>query len=476
MDISLNDAAKWSEAIFGRVDLGDKRLTKRLVQMGTQLSGSSGSSLSHSSSGDEALLEGGYRFLRNPRVNASQIASGGYEVTSKLAKSSSLLLAIEDTTSLVYSHELSKQLGYTGNNPQAKSKGYQVHSTMLVDAMTERTIGLIAQNRWCRKQSEYGKSTQRGKRAYKDKESYKWEQNTHELEQRLEEKLTDTISVCDRDADVYEYIQYKTEHQQRFVVRACHNRRLNELSGTLFTHLSKLPVLGTYFIDIAQKGHRQKRKAELVLKATRVVLQPPERRKGDGEQLKPVTVNIVYATEVNPQNETVLEWILITSEDISTFEQARKITRYYELRWRIEDFHKAWKSGTNVELLRMQSVDNLEKMIVILSFVAIRLLQLKEYFEMNSHALKDEQACIPCDELLSEIEWKVLWMTVEKKELPAQIPNAAWAFKAIAKLGGWTNSKRTGRAAWSTIWDGWFKLNERIEGFLIAQSIIMDKM
>ncbi|HAU1962594.1 TPA: hypothetical protein F8R58_16030 [Legionella pneumophila] len=44
------------------------------------------------------------------------------------------------------------------------------------------------------------------------------------------------------------------------------------------------------------------------------------------------------------------------------------------------------------------------------------------------------------------------------------------------QTGGWTDSKRTGKAAWSTIWNGWSKLNERIEGFLIAQRIFMDKM
>jgi hypothetical protein len=96
-----------------------------------------------------------------------------------MSKSHELLLAIEDTTRLVYSHELSQQLGYTSNNPHAKAKGYQVHSTILMDAITEKTIGLIAQNRWCRNSSDYGKSIQRNKRAYKDKESYKWEKNTH---------------------------------------------------------------------------------------------------------------------------------------------------------------------------------------------------------------------------------------------------------------------------------------------------------
>ncbi len=42
--------------------------------------------------------------------------------------------------------------------------------------------------------------------------------------------------------NVYEYIQYKTQHQQRFVIRAYHNRRLNGLSEMLFTYLSERPV------------------------------------------------------------------------------------------------------------------------------------------------------------------------------------------------------------------------------------------
>lgn len=141
------------------------------------------------------------------------------------------------------------------------------------------------------------------------------------------------------------------------------------------------------------------------------------------------------------------------------------------MRWRIEDFHKAWKSGVGVEAQRMQSTENLEKMIVILSFVAIRLLQLKEYFEYPQ-VLDIQDDNITCDELLTDIEWKVLWSSVEKKSLPEQAPHATWAYKAIARLGGWTDSKKTGKAAWSTIWKGWFRLQERLEGYRVAAELM----
>ncbi|PYB48006.1 hypothetical protein DI019_00005, partial [Legionella pneumophila] len=35
-----------------------------------------------------------------------------------------------------------------------------------------------------------------------------------------------------------------------------------------------------------------------------------------------------------------------------------------------------------------------------------------------------------------------------------------------------TDSKRTGKAAWSTIWKGWFRLQERVEGLRIANELM----
>ena len=61
-----------------------------------------------------------------------------------------LLLAIEDSTSLSYEHSVREELGLTGNNSLAKKRGYIVHTTMLMDAENEKTLGLIAQKRWCR--------------------------------------------------------------------------------------------------------------------------------------------------------------------------------------------------------------------------------------------------------------------------------------------------------------------------------------
>ena len=106
MNLQIENAAAWSEAIFGKCSLGDKRLTRRLIKIGSQLSSNEDISLSKSCEGEGALIEGSYRFIRNERVKANEIAKGGYNVTGYLAQSVPLLLSIEDSTSLSYKHSV----------------------------------------------------------------------------------------------------------------------------------------------------------------------------------------------------------------------------------------------------------------------------------------------------------------------------------------------------------------------------------
>ncbi len=100
-----------------------------------------------------------------------------------------------------------------------------------------------------------------------------------------------------------------------------------------------------------------------------------------------------------------------------------------------------------------------------MAFVAIRLLQLREIFHQVRIC---PSANVSCDKLLEKNEWHALWFTHEKKALPKEIPSTVWAYEAIARLGGWTDSKRTGVVGWATLWRGWFRLQDRVDGMLIA--------
>ncbi|EHK9183985.1 IS4 family transposase, partial [Vibrio vulnificus] len=51
---------------------------------------------------------------------------------------------------------------------------------------------------------------------------------------------------------------------------------------------------------------------------------------------------------------------------------------------------------------------------------------------------------------------------------------AKWAYEHLARLGGWKDSKRNGRASVKTLWEGWLKLQAILEGYELALSLEQD--
>ncbi len=47
-----------------------------------------------------------------------------------------------------------------------------------------------------------------------------------------------------------------------------------------------------------------------------------------------------------------------------------------------------------------------------------------------------------------------------------------WAYMAIARLGGFMDSKRTGIASWGALWEGWEALQSKLDGFLAAKDLM----
>lgn len=212
-------------------------------------------------------------------------------------------------------------------------------------------------------------------------------------------------------------------------------------------------------MQIPQRGRRKARTANVLLRRATLDCLAPE---GASVAEQPSRINVILAEEVAPALSEPLHWVLLTTEAIGDAQAALQVVRYYELRWRIEDYHKVWKSGIGVERQRFQSIGNLERMLVITAFLAVRLLQLRELLDATETT---------SEKVLAEDEWKILWLSTERnKPFPNTAPPAHWAFYAIAKLGGFSDTKRTGRVGWDTIWHGWFRLQERLQGYQLSKS------
>jgi hypothetical protein len=160
-------------------------------------------------------------------------------------------------------------------------------------------------------------------------------------------------------------------------------------------------------------------------------------------------INVILAEEVDaPALPEPLHWVLLTAEAVNDAESALQVVRYYEMRWRIEGYHKVWKSGIGVERQRFQSVENLERMMVITAFLAVRLLQLRAQIDRPLNTPETTYAAI-----LAEDEWKVLWLSTESNQLVPQtpplprgrfMPSQSWADLPIPSIQGVLVGTRSG--------------------------------
>tara|TARA_X000001388_G_C2233325_1_gene124130 strand:- start:4258 stop:4599 length:342 start_codon:yes stop_codon:yes gene_type:complete len=98
------DNVEWAEKTFGEANLGDPRRTSRLVKLAATLANTPGKPLVNITE-SPADMEGAYRFIRNESVDATSIAETGFNVTAVQAAQHKTLLALEDTTTISYSHK-----------------------------------------------------------------------------------------------------------------------------------------------------------------------------------------------------------------------------------------------------------------------------------------------------------------------------------------------------------------------------------
>ena len=457
----LVDVQDWAQETFAHADLGDARRSERLLDLAVHLAAQPQAPLAKACGDDAAACLGGYRLIENDQVEPKAIAQAGFAATVRAAQEAPRLLAISDTTVLSYTHRVAEQLGDIGIDDPGIG-GWHVHSSLLIDGVGHHCYGLIDQDWHVRDRAGRGRKRQRKQRAYGDKESFKWQANSQRIAQRLgPDLMSRTLELADAEADIYEYMAYKVQQGQSFLVRVAQDRALSQPDRRLWEYLASQRPLGPYSVEVAQRGGRKARTAQGTVRAARVDLRPTARQ---GQHLGPLRLWAVLVAEPHPpKGIEPLCWRLYTDRSVETFEQARQVAEDYSQRPQIEVFHKAWKTGCRVEQDRQQTPGNLQRIGQIRAFVAVWLLQLSQQAQVQPKA--------SCEPLWKRPAWQCLWLSVQpQKALPKRAPSYQWVLQALGRLGGFQDTKHTGRIGWQTIWSGYARLQERLIGYLLAQS------
>ena len=448
---------EWANMEFSECDLGDERRTQRLISAAAQtLARPDGSSPEQAETWADCKAL--YRLMDCDDVSFQAITAPHFERTKRSGEAGSVRLILNDTTEINYGGKRrAKGLGPVGRNT---GRGFFLHSALMRDPDSKQVIGLAGQELLYRpKKKKLGAKNSR--------------RRDPEREQAVWGRLIDQVGspppdatwlhVCDRGADDYEVFCRAYRQRCGWVIRACRlNRQVISPTGeriTLKEHLAAQPVRDFQSLNVPATLKRSARTAELELRFAPLSLPQPKvtnawiREHAPGE---PLAMWAVELLEVDPPTEKErVRWVLLTSQPVETSEQARQIIDYYAQRWAIEEYHKALKTGCQVEARYYREAERLERITGLLSIVAVQLLRLRN--------LADEQPERPALEAAPKAWINTLAQVRQRKgpqakKLTTGTMTMAEFVKHLGGLGGHLGRKCDGRPGWQTLWRGLEKL------------------
>jgi Transposase DNA-binding len=460
------DTTDFGATHFGSAELGDRRRTRRLVATANRILANPGGSLPKMIN-DPAALDAFYRLVDVPEVEHRTVLEPHRRLTlARMCDCEDVVLLIQDTTVLDYTSitSLHDSLGIVGKGRHCR--GYLCHNTLAVAATDRRVIGLANQILFRREEAPAGE-TRAQRRGREGRESRLWTRASQALPPAPEGKLW--VDVCDRGADIFEYIDRKHADGGHYLVRSSHDRWV-EVEGSdgeirrvqLHEFGRTLPRQGTKTVDVPARGQQPARTATLSLSAASVTLIPPRGKRGEHRRER-LPAFVVVAREIDPPaGAEAVEWILLTNLEVADLDAIVRMLAWYGARWVVEDFHKAMKTGCGVEDLQFTSTARLEPVLALLSVVAVFLLGLRDAGRRADAETRPSTDLFPAwyGGLLS------VWRFGTMRDL-----TIAEFILALGRLGGHQNRRHDAPPGFLVLWRGWTQLHAMIRGAIAADKM-----
>lgn len=456
----VENPSDWAEMEFGSVGFYDNRLKERLYKIARDFYNKPEASIPEAC-GSEAGAIGAYRFFQNDKVSMDVLLEAHTQASISRIKEHKVVLAPQDTTTLNYStHPMTEGLGPI-RNINDENLGLILHDTL---AFSEdgTPLGVLDAQCWARDPGEEGKRYKRKELAIEEKESQKWLRSFQRVSQI--QKLcpqTKIVSIGDRESDMHELFQEacKDPEGPKLLVRAerSRNRQVEQEQEGLWDYMLSKEVAGSLEIHLPQRGNKKARDVWVEVRFAQVELKQPKRVPAG----PPVRIWAVYLVEQNPVDpEDIIEWMLLTTDQVSTFEDAKRQVEWYSGRWGIEVYHRTLKSGCRIRDRQLETADRLEAALGVDMVVAWRIYHMT----MLSRETPDD----PCTVFFKDVEWKALHCYVHKTPVaPSQPPTLEEAIMMVGRIGGHLGRKTDGMPGTQTLWRGLQRLDTATEIYVI---------
>jgi len=457
--MTSSSTQEWAATELATLDLGDGRRNRRAVQIVHRLLDRPGGLITTVCDGP-AEAKATYRFLSNPAVHPDALRAALRDATVGRLVDEPIVLVPQDTTSLDFSaHPATAGLGPTSGGPDGGTgHGLHLHSALAVSAEGV-PLGLLHQQDWARDPTEAGRKHQRKERPFEDKESYRWLRTVQAVEAAVPaDKLL--AQIADREGDIYEVFAAPRRPGSHLLIRNSQDRGLVGEERRLWGQVADAAVAREFEMMVRTKRHLTMRRARLQLRYCTVTLRPPVSGTHDPD-LEPVTLTALELREIDPPRQEPVHWRLLTDLPTNSVADAVRHVRWYALRWLVERYHFVLKSGCRIETSQLHARDRLERLLVLCSAVAVRLLWMTYSARVHPHA--------PCTVAFSTVEWQVLYRHQQKTQvLPPEPPRLPAAVRWLAQLGGFMGRTGDGEPGVKVLWRGQMRLQDIVTGFLLT--------
>lgn len=371
------------------------------------------------------------RFLHNENVTVDAILGSAEQQVRRRAGGRHVLV-LQDTTEINYAHHAKSKRGF-GTVGNGEDIGLFLHPLLVVEAATAGIVGLAGCTIMNRRRRP---ATAAVRRPLAKKESRRWLAGAVQAGRVLAGAASITV-VADRESDIYDEFACRPDHVE-LLTRAAQDRCLAD-GSRLFAAARAGPEAARYMIDVAAKGNRKPRRAEVSLRYREVTLCRPRNGRHPPHGPATVTLRVVHVEEISPpRGQRPVTWTLLTTHEVNAVADAQRIVGWYRLRWIIEELNRTMKSqGLDIEESQIKTASVIKKLSVIALIAAMQVIQLVrardgQTKQKLTDGFDDDDRPL-LEKLNAQMEGKT-----EKQKNPHRRGTLAWAAWVIGRLGGWT--------------------------------------
>jgi hypothetical protein len=463
---------------FGHADLGDRRRTWRTVALVDAMAMRPAGTVT-GVYGPGAEREAAYRLLENVHIDPLALErSRNIACARRMEESGGLVVVAVDQTSIKLSDRVAERdFGAVGSRTSG-ARGVHVMTALALDK-EGAPLGILNQKVFARSEirgpgripDHPNRKSKRDRRPPEERESMVWPKVLYEADAVAAEHTSTAVPwfQCDRGGDFWGTFRFAEETAALVTVRMNCSHAIKdreERQWQLGPWLKHRRIKHFASLQLPAHDGRPARTARITIRFDQALLALPT---PEGRQWTPVSV--VHVHEKRPKDTlSRISWTLATTYQVDTPEDAARVVENYSLRWRVEDFFRAWKTGAcNIESSQIQSFDAFHRWSILSSSVAARA----EHIKHHSRLYPEASARVVYSR--EEIETMILWRQAHAPkaqpafELGDDIPLAEMT-RCVAQLGGYMKSRNSAPPGTVTIMRGLEYLANLVEGRRLARA------